>query len=1295
MRYVRCYLAAMMPWLSLLSLISCKGALQWTSTLNNPTITNVRALNAAGKYKNGRISIRVTFSEEVLLNTSNGTPYIELNTTPNTARANLVNCSTLTINSQTKFVCDFEYIVQINENADPLDYKSTDSFILNGAEIVDTEGYPLRENLPIAGSGNSLAQSNIVIDTEPPKVTSVTAIPNLGTLITGDVITIIVSFTEAIKIGSSAPHPTLLLKNGVTLTYDPSYDPGFSLRNNELVFKYTVNAGDTYIDHLDYDSNSALVAAIDEIEDVVGNFANLTLPNPGDLNALFGKTNIEINPASTNGIARVISVHTNNGVAKTLGTGDSVDLIVKFNRNVGFSSSEAYINLNVDTANGEANLVGYGSNSSELVFRYQAQSSHSADMLLYEPISSSPSMDALYLNTGTSITDASSGSNAVLALPSNAPPLSPAILSLRDNYSRKKNSVKVVPYPRPTTPTDFAASFVGHNTLDPNDDSSLTLTWTADGVSYYVIERSIKNNTGDTDVFSYLTTVYGNSGQYIDKNLQLGKIYNYRIRSVRGELSGNKENSGDQSLKLVVNPTYGSAGADWNDYVLSASEASSSTSMLDSGGMAIALAGTSAPCTSPSDYRSCVHGGEKKQIILYGVDQATCESTINPISVNEYPDTTSTLALDIFNWSKCHWIPNTSLINPITSVGAPEHVAVVFSLGFKEGKGLRDLIDPATTSRWKAIQAKVSVGSASFYSPLYDWWGNTVEELPGNGSSGLNIAVSLNETGRVYFSNSTRDTRGYSIDSDNISIVTLGSNTLSWTTSAIANANTDGSVGTTIKSPIISNGKNFLWVEANINGDSTAHHGLLLGKITASRIHNTRVSNMCTHTSECGAAIHIDEGIGNIFYNISVGISKHGFFANKIESSLLNKLRVAEASSTSCIELNDADNNSLTNISASNCYQDGIKIIGDNNSLNQIVVANSNSHGIHVDNGQHNTLTAITTTNNINSGIALVNAPNTTLHSVLASNNGSNTSMPSIFISGSNSKEITLSQLVTTKNHTNAGVVNIQSGADKIKFTGNFLKEDALQCLATSGAPGPHVGINPDCTIQSTITYPEYLYPDGDPRASNHNLLEIGTDFLFFNKNGDPTSGGTVQIYGNLSDPSIAFSALSSIFNGWGVMPASGAWPEPSYLGKCSTGDCVLNNWALSSEPTNAHSDIVRNTTIDGSYLELSLTNEQPCPSEIENFADFSLSDRSGNILYTYPASGISQVFHKIALEVVGDLSGDEDGLCEHEEQCLYMPNYGAYQGEGKLSSCEIINNNVIRPNSNHMFFYETNGLKN
>jgi hypothetical protein len=50
---------------------------------------------------------------------------------------------------------------------------------------------------------------------------------------------------------------------------------------------------------------------------------------------------------------------------------------------------------------------------------------------------------------------------------------------------------------------------------------------------------------------------------------------------------------------------------------------------------------------------------------------------------------------------------------------------------------------------------------------------------------------------------------------------------------------------------------------------------------------------------------------------------------------------------------------------------------------------------------------------------------------------------------------------------------------------------------------------------------------------------------------------------------------------------------------------------------------------------------------------------------------------------------GDDDGLCESGEACLYTPNFGAYQGHGSLETCTFTGGTITGVT---MYGYSTNG---
>ena len=112
------------------------------------------------------------------------------------------------------------------------------------------------------------------IDEVAPTVSSVTSTTADGQYNAGDVIDIVVTFDEAVVVTGT---PQLTLETGST---DRAVDYASGSGSTELVFKYTVQAGDTSGD-LDYVATTSLGLNGGTIKDIAGNAATLTLAAPG------------------------------------------------------------------------------------------------------------------------------------------------------------------------------------------------------------------------------------------------------------------------------------------------------------------------------------------------------------------------------------------------------------------------------------------------------------------------------------------------------------------------------------------------------------------------------------------------------------------------------------------------------------------------------------------------------------------------------------------------------------------------------------------------------------------------------------------------------------------------------------------------------------------------------------------------------------------------------------------------------------------------------------------------------
>lgn len=104
------------------------------------------------------------------------------------------------------------------------------------------------------------------------------------------------------------------------------------------------------------------------------------------------------------------------------------------------------------------------------------------------------------------------------------------------------------------------------------------------------------------------------------------------------------------------------------------------------------------------------------------------------------------------------------------------------------------------------------------------------------------------------------------------------------------------------------------------------------------------------------------------------------------------------------------------------------------------------------------------------------------------------------------------------------------------------------------------------------------------------------------------------------------------------------AW-GPAAPGQCTEGVCQIWDWSLSASDA-----VLRNRTGDGRTANAAFTDAAACPAEASG--DEATTDTGSTFL-------------EVAVELLADGVGDEDGLCESSEVCLYTPNFGAYQGHG------------------------------
>ena len=138
-------------------------------------------------------------------------------------------------------------------------------------------------------------------------------------------------------------------------------------------------------------------------------------------------------------------------------------------------------------------------------------------------------------------------------------------------------------------------------------------------------------------------------------------------------------------------------------------------------------------------------------------------------------------------------------------------------------------------------------------------------------------------------------------------------------------------------------------------------------------------------------------------------------------------------------------------------------------------------------------------------------------------------------------------------------------------------------------------------------------------------------------ENPDDNSSLTVA-GGNITDQ----SSFENRFRSWGM---AGTWGEDAATGLCTDpSTCSIWDFGLSSSDTS-----IRNRSDTPGTENAKLSATSACPSV--TLANKTLTDAFGG------------QFLKLAIEEAGDSIGDDDGLCETGETCIYTPSIGVDQG--------------------------------
>lgn len=682
----------------------------------------------------------------------------------------------------------------------------------------------------------------------------------------------------------------------------------------------------------------------------------------------------------------------------------------------------------------------------------------------------------------------------------------------------------------------------------------------------------------------------------------------------------------DNDMPIVV-PLY-AGHSDWNKYV------------KNDGSTIFNASNTACTGSEAGNYHSCIHGGEKRKVVASGF--ASCTNL------------TVTDNLGVFDW----FCSDTS------------GTAIFYSVGLKNGKGLRDLITASGT--WQSnfvtiyLSANVIASSASSV-----WWSNPLQDLSAGGynNSGTASVYNLSTAGMIYFITSNLATYGYQIANDEISIVTLGSAKLmkfgpdSNPNCSTTTGNYSPSAGNTI-SILCGGSRQFLWIEANMDADTGATYAAYGGLYTYdwkhSRIHNTKVSP--THSNNAFYAMTLNNSHYNLVTGVDIYSVASGFELKNSTYNIVRHLKVTEAkypnSNCKSIYLDTAsDYNNLydiyvTNHNSSSYGTSAITVESSDNVISRLNVSNINGNassgvaGIYLSpTASNNILTQIVVASTADAGVKLLSAYNNIISFYTAANNVSN----GIYLDGLN----------TNGNVFNSLAITNVSDPIQSNVAGTYTSTTANEYhnLAISNYTNWAIHIQ-----DSISTFNGYFFagitPACSPSGVNLNsscagggVTVIASDIASALKGPVTSDSANGTATGVRSFPTIntfeLWTSFESFFRNWGKL--GGSYPVAGNKGYCDSAEsCQIWDYRV------ANSSLLHNRSITGSSLNPALTTSSV--SVINCVAGIN-----GDLTLT--ANGIT--FMQNAMEINGDLVGNDNGLCESSERCIYAPNIGAYQGEG------------------------------
>ena len=487
-----------------------------------------------------------------------------------------------------------------------------------------------------------------------------------------------------------------------------------------------------------------------------------------------------------------------------------------------------------------------------------------------------------------------------------------------------------------------------------------------------------------------------------------------------------------------------------------------------------------------------------------------------------------------------------------------------------------------------------------------------------------------------------------------MSLVVLPGATLTSTISAANISYSSGEIAGADRQCLISVGaQKFVWIEGNLDGSQEA---VMVTGTSHSRIHRVTVvnatddvvwlngashSNYVTQITAVGGADGIFMGYdgfpsyntidglnakGNGYTGLTVYTGMYGIYRN---------LRVANAASHG-VQVNTLYN-VFSNINTSNNGGHGIYVAAQENFFTNILAVGNSGSGIQLNTagGGYSSvgtfISQATFAGNAVKGLNIEHAVE--LSNVLAVKNA-------VGVRFNNASSV---HSLAVMDSTAQDIIQDAPTAAPI-FLGNLLvTNNTTSCAENFGLTN---GVTPNtCVPRGTSTATAFY--QGSALASFVGALSTSDTANTSDTSGTSSYPGTPNSFDWLQ--------FDSPFRLWGIWNNTIRW---------TSGTGAILDFRLLSAGTKIYKNTMAVSTSNGNF-----TAGAACPAAV-----------NGNVTSTYDFTpmSVTPVFTYLthAVEIIDPAStgysttGNHNGMCESNDSCLYLPNFGAYQGEGSLGTC-------------------------